>query len=116
MVTEAACIRVATPIMKVCECLWLLQLLLSQYSTSKDIVVLTAMAGRPVVELEPLVGWFACGCAIRSSLEGMLLGFGLLAPTSHLHAGTKYCKHVSGGSRFCKLRSKACVWLSLRVM
>ena len=49
-----------------------MQLLLGQYSASKDIVVLTAMAGRPTVELEPLVGWFACGCAIRSSLEGVL--------------------------------------------
>ncbi len=58
--------------------MWLVQLLLSQYSMSKDIVVLTAMAGRPTVELAPLVGWFACGCAIRSSLEGVLLHCGLL--------------------------------------
>ena len=48
-----------------------MQLLLSQYGSSKDVVVLTAMAGRPTVELEPLVGWFACGCAIRCSLEGV---------------------------------------------
>ena len=47
-----------------------MQLLLSQYGASKDVVVLTAMAGRPTVELEPLVGWFACGCAVRCSLEG----------------------------------------------
>ena len=48
-----------------------MQLLLSQYSSSKDVAVLTAMAGRPAVEVEPLVGWFACGCAIRTNLEGV---------------------------------------------
>ena len=48
-----------------------MQLLLSQYCSSKDVAVLTAMAGRPAVEVEPLVGWFACGCAIRTSLEGV---------------------------------------------
>ena len=47
-----------------------MQLLLSQYSGLKDVVVQTAMAGRVASELEPLIGWFANGAAVRTKLDG----------------------------------------------
>ena len=47
-----------------------LQLLLSQYSGLKDVIVQTAMAGRVASELEPLIGWFANGAAVRTKLDG----------------------------------------------
>ena len=46
------------------------QLLLSQYSGLMDVVVQTAMAGRVASELEPLIGWFANGAAVRTKLDG----------------------------------------------
>ena len=46
------------------------QLLLSQYSGLKDVIVQTAMAGRVASELEPLIGWFANGAAVRTKLDG----------------------------------------------
>ncbi len=49
-----------------------MQLLLSQYSRLKDVVVQTAMAGRVASELEPLIGWFANGAAVRTKLDGDL--------------------------------------------
>ena len=47
-----------------------LQLLLSQYSGLNDVIVQTAMAGRVASELEPLIGWFANGAAVRTKLDG----------------------------------------------
>ena len=47
-----------------------MQLLMSQYSGLKDVVVQTAMAGRVASELEPLIGWFANGAAVRTKLDG----------------------------------------------
>ncbi|CAK0785103.1 hypothetical protein CVIRNUC_008309 [Coccomyxa viridis] len=46
------------------------KLLLSQYSGLKDVIVQTAMAGRVASELEPLIGWFANGAAVRTKLDG----------------------------------------------
>ncbi len=55
-----------------------MQLLLSQYSGLKDVIVQTAMAGRVASELEPLIGWFANGAAVRTKLDGGVLASALL--------------------------------------
>ena len=59
-----------------------LQLLLSQYSGLKDVIVQTAMAGRVASELEPLIGWFANGAAVRTKLDG---GHGPHSATASSH-------------------------------
>ncbi len=58
-----------------------LQLLLSQYSGLKDVIVQTAMAGRVASELEPLIGWFANGAAVRTKLDGVHGPHSVTAPT-----------------------------------